>query len=104
VATEAGASNINRLTFRLSDEGKARAEALARAARQARDGAEALASTLKLKLGKVLRVEEEQPVVISPAREVEISLGKAQGAAASPVEAGSIEVHANVNMTFELLQ
>jgi uncharacterized protein len=101
-ATQAGASNVNRLTFTLHDEKAVRARALAEAARQAHAGAEALAVSLKVKLGRLLRVEEGQPVIVSPAREIE--LGKAESTDQGPILPGNIEVHANVKLTFELLQ
>jgi uncharacterized protein YggE len=104
VATRSGASNVNRLNFLLRDEAAVRAEALGKAAVQAQEGAQALAASLKLKLGRVLRVEEEQPVVVSPAREVELPAGKTQRAEPAPVEPGQIEIHASVTLTFELIQ
>jgi uncharacterized protein len=103
-ATKAGASNVNRLAFVLRDESKPRAEALAKAALQARASAEALAASLKVKLGRVLRVEEEQPVIVSPGRQVELTVGKAQTMESAAVEPGDIEVHASVTLTFELIQ
>ena len=103
-ATKAGASNVNRLNFMLRDEDKVRAEALGRAAIQAQAAAEALATSLKLKVGRVLRLEEEQPVVVSPGREIELSTSKSQPAAMTPVEPGNIDIHANVTLTFELMQ
>ncbi len=103
-ATKAGASNVNRLTFVLRDESKARAEALAKAALQAHAAAEALAAALKVKLGRVLRLEEEQPVIVSPGRQVELTAGKAQTMESAPIEPGDIEVHASVTLTFELIQ
>ncbi len=102
-ATKAGASNVNRLNFALRDEAKARAEALAKAAMQARVGAEALAAALKVKLGRVLRLEEEQPVVISPGRQVELTASKTQAEGVA-IEPGDIEVHASVTLTYELIQ
>jgi len=102
VATQAGASNINRLTFGLRDGMAVRVQALAQAASQARAGAEALASSLKVKLGRLLRVEEGQPVVIAPARQIDF--GKAESTDLTPISPGNIEVHANVNLTYELLQ
>jgi hypothetical protein len=104
VATKSGASNVNRLNFMLRDEGAARAEALGKAAVQARAGAEALAASLKLRLGRVLRLEEEQPVVVSPGREFELRAGKEQAAETIPVEPGQIEIRASLTMTFELIQ
>jgi hypothetical protein len=103
-ATKSGASNVNRLNFMLRDEASVRAEALGKAAVQARAGAEALAASLKLRLGRVLRVEEEQPVVVSPGREFELRVGKEQPAETTPVEPGQIEIHASITLTFELIQ
>jgi uncharacterized protein YggE len=104
-ATNAGASNVNRLNFMLRDESKPRAEALGKAADQARAGAIALADRLHVKLGRLLRVEEEQPVIVSPGRQVELSAALKTGAAGTaPVEAGSIEVHASVSLTYEVTQ
>ena len=101
-ATRAGASNVNRLTFSLRDEKPVRARALAEAAKQAHAGADALAVSLKVKVGRLLRVEEGEPLVISPAREIELS--KAESAEQTPILPGNIEVHANVKLTFELIQ
>jgi len=102
IATKAGASNVNRLEFALRDEARVRARALAQAASQAHASAEALAASLDLRLGRVLRVEEGQPVIVSPARQVEISTVKA-ATADTPIEPGNINIHASVNLTFELL-
>jgi uncharacterized protein YggE len=103
-ATRSGASNVNRVTFALRDESKARAEALGKAADQARAGAQALADRLKVKLGKLLRAEEEQPVVVSPGRQVELSAAAKGAAGSTPVEPGTIEIHASVTLTFEVVQ
>jgi uncharacterized protein YggE len=100
-ATRAGASNINRLTFGLRDEKAARGRALAEAADQAKAGAESLAATLQLKLMRIARVEEVQPVIISPGREVEISPLKEESSSSSSLTPGSIQIHASINVTFE---
>ncbi len=99
-ATQAGASSINRLTFDLKDEKAARARALSQAAAQAQSGAEALASSLKLHLGKLTRVEEVQPVVISPAREVEVSALKEAAPDQGAIAPGTIQIHASVNLVY----
>jgi len=65
IAIKSGANSINRLQFSLQNENAARAKALGEAATQAKAGAEALASSLKLKLTRLLAVEEGQPVVVS---------------------------------------
>jgi uncharacterized protein YggE len=102
-ATRSGANNVNRMTFTLRDENKARAEALGKAADQARAGARALADRLKVKLGRLLRVEEEQPVIVAPGRQVELT-ATAKTAESVPVEPGTIEIHASVSLTFEVAQ
>ena len=102
-ATRSGASNVNRVTFALRDESKARAEALGKAAEQARAGAQALAERLKVKLGRLLSVEEEQPVIVSPGRQVELG-ATANTAEGVPVEPGTIEIHASVSLTFEVME
>lgn len=102
VATKSGANSINRLTFMLQNEQAVRAQALGNAAVQAQSGAEALAASLKLKLGRLLRVEEGQPVIVSPARQ--ISFGRAQSTEVTPISPGTIDVHADVNLTYEIVQ
>jgi uncharacterized protein len=99
-ATQAGASSINRLTFDLKDEKAARARALAQAAGQAQSGAEALASSLKLKIGKLIRIEEVQPVIISPAREVEVSALQEASPDQAAIAPGTIQIHASVNLVY----
>ena len=99
-ATQAGASSINRLTFDLKDEKAARTRALAQAASQAQSGAKALASSLNLHIGKLIRVEEVQPVVISPAREIEASALKDVMPDQAAIAPGTIQIHASVNLVY----
>lgn len=102
-ATKAGASSVNRLNFTLRAESdrEARARALAQASGQAAAGATALAGSLKIKLGRILRVEEGQPLVVSPAPTID--LGKAQSTDMTPISPGYIQIHANVNLEYEIL-
>lgn len=101
-ATKAGASSINRLNFtlRANTEREARAQALNEAATQAAAGAAALASSLNLKLGRILRLEEGQPLVISPAPQID--LGKAESTEMTPISPGYIYIHANVNLEYKI--
>jgi uncharacterized protein YggE len=101
IAIKSGASSINRLTFALRNESAVRAQALAGAANQALGGAKALAAALNLRLGRLLTVEEGQPVVVSAPRE--ISFEKIQSTNLTPISAGTIDVHADVDLTYELL-
>ncbi len=103
-ATQAGASSINRLTFDLKDERGARARALAQSATQARSSAEALASSLNLRIGKLIRIEEVQPVVISPAREVEISVLKEPMTDQAAISPGIIQIHASVHLVYAVYE
>jgi uncharacterized protein len=100
IAIKSGANSINRLTFTLRNENSVRAQALARAADQAQAGAESLATSLKLRLGGVLTVEEGQPVVVSAPHEV--SFEKLQSTNLAPISPGMIDVHADVDLTYEV--
>jgi uncharacterized protein YggE len=102
IAITSGANSINRLAFTLHNDNPVRAQALAEAASQARAGAQALAASMKIKLGRLLSVEEGQPVIVSPPRE--ISFEKLQSTAVSPISPGTIDVHADVNVTYEIVQ
>jgi uncharacterized protein len=102
-AIRAGASSVNRLNFTLrpDTERQARAQALGEAAAQAAAGASALASSLKLRLGRVLRVEEGQPLIVAPAPQID--LGKAQSTDMTPLSPGYIHIHADVNLEYEIV-
>jgi uncharacterized protein len=103
-ATRSGANNVNRVTFALRDESVARADALGKAADQAKSGAQALAQRMKVKLGRILSVEEEQPVIVAPGRQVELAASKSAATEPPVVEPGSIEIHASVRLTIEVVQ
>jgi uncharacterized protein YggE len=102
IAIKARAKSINRLTFTLRNENPVRAEAFAKAAGQARAGAEALADSLKLRLVKLLSVEEGQPVIVSPPRQ--ISFENLESTNLAPISPGTIDVHADVDLTYEVTQ
>jgi uncharacterized protein YggE len=101
LATRSGATSINRLQFALRNEKAARGQALSQAADQARSSAQALAASLQLKLDRVVHVEEVQPVIISPAREIEISSLKDESNSSVSLSPGNIQIHASINVTYE---
>lgn len=103
-ATKSGATSVNRLNFTLRSESEkeVRARALGEAAAQAASSAQALAAALKLKLGRILHVEEGQPIIISPAPQID--LGRAQSSDMTPLSPGYIQVHADVNLVYELIE
>ena len=99
-AIAAGANRVNSLNFSVKDDTKARGEAIAIATRDARAQAEALASALDVKLGKVLKattISEQRPVPIRMNRAMAMS-----AAVATPVEPGDVTVPATVSLTFEI--
>ncbi|MGO9262759.1 MAG: SIMPL domain-containing protein [Bryobacteraceae bacterium] len=94
-ATAGGANQIERLQFLLKDEKPARAEALRKAAQEARSNAQAMAAALGLKLGRVLSVEQSTAQPIEPMMNAFTRINTA----ATPIEAGAIEVRASVTLT-----
>jgi uncharacterized protein len=100
-AMQAGANNINRLVFTLKDEQAAQLDALRAASGKAKSKAEAIASSLGLKIVKISSVTEGeraiQPIFRQP------MLARAEAAPAqTPVEPGTVDVRSTVSMTVEV--
>jgi uncharacterized protein YggE len=99
-AVAAGANQVQRLAFTLADDREPRRRALASAATEAREKAAALASALGVQLTGVRSAVEQD--VGSP-RPLERAIGfQAQRAAATPIEAGLVEVRARVVLTMDI--
>jgi uncharacterized protein YggE len=96
-ATRTGANQIQGINFSIRDEQKLRGEALAKAAVQARANAEALAKALGMRVAGILKVEDGNPVHVVPMQRMEMM--KAQDAASTQIEAGTIDVRATVTVT-----
>jgi uncharacterized protein YggE len=105
-ATQAGATNVHRLQFTLKDEQAVRAQALAEASRKARANAEAMAAALGLKVVRVLLAQSSTPPVIPVQREMMMARAASMAAdqAATPIESGTLEIRANVNLVLEVSQ
>ena len=102
-ATRTGANNIQGIQFTLKDENSVRAKALAAAVKQARSNAEAMASALGMKVARVLRVEDGAgPSPIQPLRK-DMMMARAE-AMSTPVEPGTIKIHAEATVTAEVSQ
>lgn len=101
-ATQAGSNNVQGIRFALRDEELPRAEALREAARNARRDADALAGALDLRIVRVLAVGEEAPEVRPMPLYAQRMSVAAAPAAATPVEAGTIDVSATVTLTVEV--
>ena len=99
-AIAAGANRVNSLSFNVEDDTKARTEAIASATRDAHAQAQALASALSVKLGKVLKattVAQQRPIPMMAGRAMAMSAN-----VATPVEPGEVTVPATVSLTFEI--
>src|SRR5258708_37206918 len=79
-AIAAGANRVNSLNFSVKDDTKARTEAIAIATRDAHAQADALASALNVKLGKVLKA-----TTVSQARPIPMQMGRAMAMSAPSV-------------------
>lgn len=98
-ATASGANRIQALRFELKDEQTVHAQALREAASRARAKADALASALNLQVVRVLSVSEAGGPVV-PMRDV--MFARAESAAATPIEPGTVEIRATVNLVVEV--
>jgi len=96
-AAQAGANQIQSLRFTVADPEPLRARALAAAAKQARQRAEAIASGLGVRLGAILTGEEGTVVRFADTREV------SAGGTQTPIETGLVEVRATVTVEIELV-
>ncbi|MEA2626064.1 MAG: uncharacterized protein QOD06_2109 [Candidatus Binatota bacterium] len=102
-AMGAGANQVQSLEFRVKDEAALRAEALRQAVTRGRAEAEAIASTLDVEVKRVLSVEVGPPEVRVPmGRMLGMAAPEAMSAPATPIEAGKIEIDAQVTLTFEI--
>src|SRR5215831_12549310 len=100
-ATESGANHVQGIQFTLRDQDAVRAEALREAALRARTEAEVLAAALGLKVLRVLTVEESSPRFV-PMRVYGGARAMATAAAPTPVEAGTLDVTADVTLSVEV--
>jgi uncharacterized protein len=102
-ATQGGANRVQGVQFTLRDPDSVRAAALREAATRARAEAEVLAGALGLRIVRVLTVEEQSPRVV-PVRVYAAAarVSAAAEAAPTPVEAGTLDVTAEVTLSVEV--
>ena len=98
-AIQAGANRVDGLGFSLKDDLPLRTEALRAAALQARTRAAAIAMGAGVRLGNVIFVEETSTQQIVP----RVAVASVAGGAPTPVQAGTIEISANVIMDIEIV-
>jgi uncharacterized protein len=100
-ATQAGANQVQGIEFTLRDETVPRAAALRAAAGKARAEADVLAQALNLKVVRVLSVDD-QSQRFAPMFKRAVLAGAPGAAVATPLEAGTLEVSADVTLTVEV--
>jgi uncharacterized protein len=101
-ATQSGANHVQGIQFTLRDQDAVRAEALREAALRARAEADVLAAALGLKVLRVLTVEEQSPRVVPVRVYGGAPRAMATAAPATPVEAGTLDVTADVTLSVEV--
>jgi uncharacterized protein len=101
-AAQSGANHVQGIQFTLRDQDAVRAEALREAALRARAAAEVLAGALGLKVVRVLSVEELSPRVMPVRPYLAGRAATAMAEVATPVEAGTLDVTADVTLTVEV--
>jgi uncharacterized protein YggE len=102
IATRSGANRVENIQFTLRDPEEMRTKALRQAATEARDEADTLASALGLKISRVLSVSEGGGYAI-PIRPVRLAIARTRAAAEpTPIQAGTLDVNANVILTVEV--
>lgn len=101
-ATGSGANNIEGISFSLRDDSTVRAEALAQAATKARGNAEAIAKALGLHVTGVLRADTEQAPIVRPLPMATFTAMAKAERAPTPVEPGTLDVHATVIVTLQV--
>lgn len=101
-AVSAGANTVQNITFSVTDEGKVRRQALARAVADARNQAQRMAAAAGVRLGKVTSITDatvESPVVYASKERL---LDTGAVAAQTPVEPGQVRFTTRVQVTFAI--
>ena len=99
--TQAGSNAVDLLSFSLKDETAAQAQALKEATRRARAKADAIAEALNVKIQRIVQVEESSSGPI-PLQGRQMMMKAQAEDVQTPIEAGKIEVQANVTLTVEV--
>ncbi len=101
-AISAGANRVNFLNFTLKNDAKARAEALTNATRDAQAQAQTLASSLNVRLKRLITASTQGVPRPVPLYRTEKAYAASAGAVSTPIEAGQVTVSATVYLTYEI--
>ena len=94
------ATSVSGIRFDLKDRDEAEREALRLAVADARARADAAASGAGRSVDRVLRVEDAREMAVNPPRPMmRMMAGAADSAAQTPIEPGTIDIHARVTLT-----
>ena len=100
-AISAGANRIESLRMSLKDEDTVRLQALRQAGQKARQKAEAIATGLGIRLGAVVSAQEG---VYAQPLNYPMERAAAATATTTPVQPGTVDVHATVTLDLEVVQ
>jgi hypothetical protein len=96
---EAGATNVSSVRFDIKDRAAAEHEALRLAVADARARADAMAAGAGRTVDRVLRITDTPQVRFKPAEPLMMRAAAAGADAQTPIEAGPIEIRAQVELT-----
>jgi uncharacterized protein len=102
LAIKAGANQVQRVAFTLSDQSGAQRQALEQAVVQARSKAHSIAAALGLKLGPIHTIVEHELGDVRPLM-LDAAVARAEVAPVTPLEPGLIEVRARVALSILLV-
>jgi uncharacterized protein len=96
---QSGATTVSGIRFDLQDRDGAEREALRLAVADARARADAAAAGAGRTIDRVLKIEDSRDGIIAPPRPIMTMARAAESVAQTPVEPGTIEIHARVTLT-----
>ncbi len=100
-STRTGANSIQGIAFGLKDDRSARTEALGLAGKNARSNAEALAAALGVRVVRLRLAETSDASHVIPLQ-TQFRAMAAETRAPTPVESGTLEIHATVTIVLEV--
>ncbi|GAB2649815.1 SIMPL domain-containing protein [Prescottella soli] len=100
-AAAGDAIRVEQTTFSISDDSELRAQARARAVRQAQDQAKQIAEAAGVKLGALRSIVEEPANQPAPLMRSPMAFDQV-AAASTPIEAGNQELTVNVTVTYDI--
>ena len=102
-ATQAGANQVNGLSYELSDNGAVQAQALSKAVTDARRRAQVMADALGVGLGNPLSLNDgEASPVVQPIFQMRAMRAASDSAPATPISAQDITVTADVTLVYAM--